>query len=52
MSNLERDPVELLCPAEEPIGPAVQVLEVARGAAGRSARDARAAHAPAARSHH
>ncbi|MCK8609198.1 pirin family protein [Agromyces sp. C10] len=27
MSNLERDPVELLCPPEAPEGPAVQVLE-------------------------
>ncbi|WP_448811049.1 pirin family protein [Agromyces bauzanensis] len=27
MSNLERDPVELLCPPDEPIGPIVQVLE-------------------------
>ena len=27
MSNLERDPVELLCPPEAPHGPAVQVLD-------------------------
>lgn len=26
MSNLERDPVELLCPPDEPVGPVVQVL--------------------------
>jgi redox-sensitive bicupin YhaK (pirin superfamily) len=26
MSNLERDPVELLCPPDEPVGPIVQVL--------------------------
>ena len=26
MSNLERDPVELMCPPDEPSGPVVQVL--------------------------